>query len=242
MISIAICDDDLVFASGIETLVIRTARERCTEVSTDVYSDGNDLWKGIAAGSKYDIIYLDIEMDCLNGIDVAKKIREKDNNVILIYVSSYENYFIDLFEVEPFRFIKKPIDVGIFKNYFVKACERVMQSDAYFEYQFNKVLCRELLKNIIFFESMGRTIFIHSTDGTATFYGKLNQVEKQLSESRIPFLRIHQSYLVNHRYIKNISFSCLTLAGGVKLQISEGRQRAIRSKYNELMREEFLHD
>lgn len=60
-------------------------------------------------GDRFDIIYLDIEMSGKNGIEAAKSIRRLDRDVLLIYVSSYETYFMQLFEVEPFRFIKNQL-------------------------------------------------------------------------------------------------------------------------------------
>ena len=65
----------------------------------------------------------------INGIEVARKIRENDADAILIYISSYDNYFIELFEVEPFRFIKKPVDDYIFEVYFNKAYERILKEE-----------------------------------------------------------------------------------------------------------------
>lgn len=242
MLNIAVCDDDLVYASKIESLLLEIAKTRLIKMDIEVYSDGSELWKDISEGKTYELIYLDIEMVKLNGIDVAKKIRENDTNVILIYISNFENYFIELFEVEPFRFIKKPVNEKIFGDYFDRAYERIIQDDIYFEYRFNKVLHKILTKNIIYFESSGRLINIKYKDGNGKFYGRLNMVEKQLHNGKIPFLRIHQSYLVNYRFVNKISFSRVILFDGTVLQISEDRQKMIRAKYNELLGGEFLDE
>ena len=79
-------------------------------------------------------------------------------------------------------------------------------------------------------------------DGAGKFYGKLNNIEKQLVDSKIPFLRIHQSYLVNYRFICKISFSHVTLRDGTVLQISEDRQKKIREQYNNLLVGDFLDE
>ena len=86
------------------------------------------------------------------------------------------------------------------------------------------------------------TINIIHMDGKDKFYGKLNYVEKQLGDSKIPFLRIHQSYLVNYRFICKISFSHVTLRDGTVLQISEDRQKKIREQYNNLLVGDFLDE
>ncbi len=242
MINIAVCDDDLIYASGIETLLVNISKSRKLDLNIEVYSDGSELWNAICNGEKFDIIYLDIEMKCVNGIDVAKQIRSGDYNVLLIYISSYENYFIELFEVEPFRFIKKPVDLKLFENYFMKAYERVSHNDAYFEYQFNKVQHRYLIKDILYFESSGRSIVLHGVNEEIRFYGKLSQIEKELTDGNVPFIRIHQSFLVNYRYITQISFYNLILTDGTSLQISESRQKNVRKQYNELMRKDYVYE
>ena len=129
MINIGICDDDLIFASKIETMLMKISRSQLIEMNLEVYSDGYELWRDIQLGNMFDLLYLDIEMVKVNGIDVARKIRQKDMDVILIYISSYENYFIQLFEVEPFRFIKKPVNNEIFYSYFNKAYDRIIGSN-----------------------------------------------------------------------------------------------------------------
>lgn len=237
---IAICDDDFVFASKVEDMVLEISKKQDFDVEVEVYLDGSELWNDIVAGKIYELVYLDIEMVRLNGIELARKIREIDLNIILIYISSHENYFIELFEVEPFRFIKKPIDEVLFRNYFNKAYDRIRQNEAYFEYRFNKAFHRVLLKNIVYFESSSRVITIHYRGGQEKFYEKLNTVEKQLYGGTIPFLRIHQSFLVNYRYIRKISFSRVTLFDGRELQISEDRQKKTRERYNELLGGEFF--
>lgn len=197
MINVGICDDDLIFATKIETMLIKISKSQLIEMNIEVYSDGCELWNDIQNRNTFDLLYLDIEMLQVNGIDVARKIREKDMDVIIIYISSYENYFIQLFEVEPFRFIKKPVDEKIFYDYFNKAYNRILGSDLYFEYKFNKVLYKIMLKDVLYFESSGRLIKIKGKDENGKFYGKLNMLEKKLENGKISFLRIHQSYLVN---------------------------------------------
>lgn len=240
MLNIGVCDDDLIFASKIETLLLNMGKKMLIEMNIEVYSDGCELWKDFQEGVLFDILYLDIEMIRINGIDVAKKIRKSDLDVIIIYISNYENYFIELFEVEPFRFIKKPVDEHIFRKYFEKAYERILKHDVHFEYKFNKISHKMLLKDILYFESSGRLIMIQGKHENGKFYGKLNLVERKVKNENIPFLRIHQSYLVNYRYIKEISFYKVVLFNGVELQISEDRQKIVREKYNDLMGGEFL--
>ena len=128
----------------------------------------------------------------------------------------------------------------IFLDYFQKAHEKIIREDAYFEYKFNKVAYKVLTRNIMFFESTGRIINVHNKDFTGKFYGKLNTIERKLKDGKVPFLRIHQSYLVNYGFIKEITFSKVVLTNGIQLQISEERQKMIRAKYTSFLCGEFL--
>ena len=199
MVRIAICDDDKAFAGEIESLIIRLADVMCLKIETDVYFDGASLLDGLKNGYKYELMFLDIEMKKLNGIDAARRIRELNRSVLLIYVSAHEQYLKELFEVEPFRFLSKPLDEKLFQRYFQEAIVRIEESNAYFQYKNYKVMRKVPFRDILYFESDYRMVNIHLSDGTQEqFYGKLNDVEKEVRETSQCFIRIHQSYLVNY--------------------------------------------
>lgn len=235
MLRIAVCDDDTRFAARLEEMILQEALRTGLSVETEVYSDGDMLVSDIEKGNRYDLIYLDIEMKRVNGIRAAQSIRATDRAVLLIYVSGYEQYLRELFEVEPFRFLQKPLDNRKFYRYFHEAYERIGEEDAFYQFTFNKNIHRVSLRNIVYFESRNRVIYIIMDNGKEEyFYGKLNDVEKQLVESRYRFLRIHQSYLVNYSYIKKMSFSDITLVMGdgkeTSLRISEDREKDVRAQ------------
>lgn len=93
-----------------------------------------------------------------------------------------------------------------------------------------------MYSDIIYFESRGRCIYIVQKDSEDKFIGKLNAIEDKVTESNNPFLRIHQSYLVNFHYIKKICFSKIELYDGRILLISEERQKMIREQYSKILK------
>ena len=125
MLRIAVCDDDLKFTGDFETLVLQESRNMGIRVETDVFSDGDTLVKSILSGERYNLIFLDIEMKQVDGISAARCIREIDRSVLLIYISGYDQYLKELFEVEPFRFLSKPVNDNKFCRYFREACQRM---------------------------------------------------------------------------------------------------------------------
>ncbi len=173
-------------------------------------------------------------MSGVDGITAARRIREIDRRVLLIYISSHEDYMKELFEVEPFRFLSKPLDRKKFCRYFREACQRVSDEEAFFQFTFNKEMQKVSLKEIVYFESDKRVVYIYLKDGTVFhFYGKLNDVERKLVDVRQAFLRVHQSYLVNYDYVHKVNFGSVVVCFAGKeiaLKISEDRQKEVRSR------------
>ena len=170
-------------------------------------------------------------MEQVDGITAARCIREIDRTVLLIYVSGYLK---ELFEVEPFRFLSKPLDHVQFARYFKESYKRINETEVFYQFTFNKEIKKVPIRDIVYFESNNRIVYIHLKDGSDEhFYGKLNNVEKELVASRQYFLRIHQSFLVNYDYIKKMNFFNITISflGKEKeLKISEDRQKDVRQQ------------
>lgn len=231
MLRIAICDDDLGFTGSLETLVLEESRSMGIRVDTYVFSDGRTLLKSIQSGEPYGLIFIDIEMEQVDGISAARKIRETDRSVLFIYISGYDKYLKDLFEVEPFRFLSKPLDKEKFRRYFKEACHRIGETEVFYQFTFNREIRKVPLKDVVYFESRNRVVHIFLRDGsTAHFYGKLSAVEKELADSRRYFLRIHQSFLVNYDYITKMNFFNITISMNgkeIELKISEDRQKEV---------------
>lgn len=234
MLRIAICDDDSKFTGFLESLVLQESQKLGIRVGTEVFSDGKTLLKSIQTGDHYELIFIDIEMKQVDGITAARGIREIDRTVLLIYVSGYDKYLKELFEVEPFRFLSKPLNHAQFSRYFKEACKRINETEGFYQFAFNKEIQKVSVKEIVYFESNNRIVYIHLKDGSDEhFYGKLNDVEKELAASRQYFLRIHQSFLVNYDYVKKMNFIHITISFAGKemeLKISEDRQKEVRQQ------------
>ena len=232
MVRIAVCDDDMRFTAELEEMVRREADDSGISVETEAYSDGGTLVADIEKGYRYDLVFLDIEMERVDGISAARQIRRIDRSALLIYVSGYEQYLKELFEVEPFRFLSKPVDGAKFRKYFRDACARIGETEAYYRFSFNKEIRKVAVRDVVYFESRNRVVHIFMADGSEErFYGRLNAVEKELSEGCQEFLRIHQSFLVNFDYVRVIGFSEVVMMDGQTLQVSEERQKNARTQF-----------
>lgn len=201
MIEIAICDDEVYMTSEIEEALQNLCELYNVAVEIDVFYDGSTLVDYIEKGAKYDLIYLDIEMQHKNGVEAARRIRKIDMNVLIIYVTSHESFAKEVFEVSAYRFITKPIDKNIFEKYFLSAIETIRIVPAYYRYQYNKIRYKLLIEDIIYFRSDKRITYIVTKNGEEKCYEKLNDIEKKLNDFNVIFFRTHQSFLVNPKYV-----------------------------------------
>lgn len=240
MLNIALCDDDQYILDQVSTHMDSFIEQYHMNLNIEVYHNGDRLISAIQHNEVYDIIFMDIEMDGNNGISVAKYIRNNGLNTIIIFISSYDKYMMDVFEVEPFRFIRKPIDFNVLQNVFLKAIEKLQKQKEYFEYYTKGIYKKVFYKDIIYFESKQRQIIIHAVTNDDIFYAKLNDIEKIISGKLLQFIRIHQSYYVNYNFIKVFSSDQVTLFNGETLKISEDRKKNARLHYFSLIDSELF--
>lgn len=238
VLRIGICDDDKEHVSQVEEYLMNIGLLKNINLDIDVFYDGKDLVKFYDDGGRLDLLYLDIEMEEVGGIGAAHSLREVESDTLIIFCSRHDSYLMDLFDVEPFRFLRKPIQPSEIFSTFEKAYDRLMKRGIFFEYRFNKDIIRIPVHQIYYFESQGRKVLIHTTKGTESFNGKLSAIEKQLQEASIAFLRIHQSYLINFQQIKCINYTKVILQNGDVFSIGANRQKMIRQQYFSLLGED----
>lgn len=226
-----ICDDDIQTTGQIERLIQKIAKRNFVDTDIEVFWNGESLVNTVAAGDSFDIIYLDIEMDKEDGISAAKRIRIYDKNVLIIYVTSHENHMKESFVVRPFQFLVKPVSEKQMETCFMAAYEDINRGDFYFRYSYQRMNHKVLIRDILYFESNKRKVFIVMEENTFELYGKLNDIENSLKACKVSFLRVHQSFLVNYKHIKGQSYDFVLMDNGKKISISEDRRKMISEQY-----------
>ena len=227
MFSIAICDDEEFVCSEIERYLEPLVKTK--KVKTEVFYSGEKVYEALLKGDYFDLIFLDIELKTLNGVDVGKKIRDELQNerIHIVYISAESKYAMDLFEVRPLHFLIKPIS----KEKVLLNVEKAMRlTDAYEDYfeSHGQSLLRIPYADILYFESNERKIKIHTVGNNNEYeiYGKLNEIKK---EAPLGFIRIHQSFLVNYIYIRHWQYEGLILKNNIKLPISQNYRKEVRN-------------
>ena len=231
MLNVAICDDDIQVTGEMDTLILKVAKQLFIDVEIEVFWNGENLVESIEKGDFFDIIFLDIEMEREDGISAAKRIRNFDKNVLIIYVTSYENHMKESFAVRPFRFLIKPVNEKIIMTCFKAAYEEITSGDYYFRYSFQRVNHKVAIKDILYFESNKRKITIVTEQGSFELYGKLNEIEKTLKNCKSSFLRVHQSFLVNYKHVQSQAYNYVMMDNGKQISISEDRRKMISEQY-----------
>lgn len=233
MLKIAICDDEMNEVQNMYTILETIAAKHDIRIEIDDFLSGANLLEHIKKNNaQYDVIYLDIEMNDMDGIEVARGIRQLDGRVYLIYVTGYENYALEAYEVHPYHFILKPTSVEVMEKYFLNIYENISSEAFYYEYYFKKDYYRILVNEILYFESDKRCIKIYMNDGEVyTYYDKLDVIEEKMKNSKADFWRIHQSFLINARYIRHKGYDYVELINGMKFLISRDRRKEVNIQY-----------
>lgn len=228
MLKIAICEDVKSFAVSLEKNIQVWAASRGIKVSIRKFDNGNPLLYCINDNGMFDIIFMDVEMDKMNGLETAEKIREVDFITTIIFISQYEDYYKEAYNVHPFHFLNKPITQDKLDNVMNAYLKMKSQDLETFTFSINKAQFSIYLRDIMYFYSERRHVYAVCKDKTYVFYDKLNAVQKAVENKSCRFLRIHQSYLVNMRYVKEYHYTDLVMHNGDELLISKENRKSIR--------------
>lgn len=227
--NIAICDDDKKICSQIENIILDYSNTNCFKFKIDVFFSGESLLSYLAQGNSYNLIYLDIEMGVINGVEVGFQIRKvmKDYATEIVYISGKDNYDRQLFDVQPLHFIPKPIQASAVIDDLKLAMERAKKMNESFQYQKLHNIYNIPINDIIYFESQNREIKIVTTSYEDIFYGKLEDVELKVAAYR--FLRIHRSFLINYNHVTILRYSEVVMSNGVTLTIGRTKRQEFRN-------------
>ncbi|MDD4122623.1 MAG: LytTR family DNA-binding domain-containing protein [Eubacteriales bacterium] len=224
----AICDDEQAICSQIENIILNYAAEGNEKIDIQVFYSGEELCKFLNRGEKFDLIFLDIEMKMLNGVEAGRKIREEmDNQIVqIVYVSGKDNYYRELFNVRPMHFLHKPIEAKEIVHDIRLAMKLSDKLGGVFSYKKGHEVRRIDVKDILYFESNNREVKIVTTEGEEIFYGKLSDIFKQVAKYH--FMFIHKSYIINSFFVTKFKYDEVTMSNSEVLPISQSKRKSIR--------------
>lgn len=190
--------------------------------------------RDLAGSEPPDILFLDIELYQKSGIDVGNFIRENDAyETHIVFVSSKQEYALQLFRIQPIDFLIKPVSKERLKEVLLRSIRQKGLSKSVFEYQKDGVFYRIPCQKILYFASDNKKVSIVMNDKMnqalypSEFYGKLKTVFESLPEQ---FFMIHQSYLINLEHVSEYSYEAVRMDNGDVLTISKPYRKDMRRK------------
>ena len=232
IIKIAICDDEMIFAEKLKTIVEFYCDEKQIPYVVDLYRSGEEFLADNIKMMKYQILFLDINMGETNGLQIAKELRKLSRETFLIFVTAFINYTIEGYKVDAIRYLLKS-DVN-FKQSVYESLNAVFERMGYKpniqKFCFQEGEKNSALEKIIYVESELHKLLFHVFGEEVdlyTMYETLNNASKTFTDI---FVRSHQSYLVNLKYVKTISGNFLILINGKTLPIARSKLKEVRGR------------
>lgn len=257
MIRIAICEDEQALSARLSGWVSSILDRHSIAYNIETYQNGNAL----LAREPYDILLLDIEMEPMNGLELAGKLRARGDESRLVFITAHAQYAVDAYDVHPFHYLIKPVDIEklekILLQLHTSLCEE--RSRAVIVRQGTAVR-RVPLERILYLEVLDRKIYLHTSEETVPFYGKLEDLEPALTSpaptpgSAAPamhafsqataapalpgtFFRCHRSYIVNLRHVQYYNKNEIRLDNEDRIPLSKRRYKSFGLAFMHYLKE-----
>lgn len=238
MVHIAICDDEEYFRLR-EKKLIEQYMENCGYACRiDLYASGKELLNRVDSDLPYDIIFLDISMEEMDGLETAEKIRKRSETVHIVFVTAYITYALEGYKVGAVRYLLKEDDSleNSLKECLVTISMRMNEKKAVCEFDFQNGKKRISADAILYVESrLHKVIFFVKEDGIKEYsrYDRLDAVEEELRHYGFcrDFCRVHQSFLVNMKYAANVERYKVTMENGTEVSISKKYYKDVEKEY-----------
>lgn len=226
---IAICDDSCEFRQQISDYV-RPYQFIYPEIKQKEFSSGEELVGAYSAGQRFDILFLDIKMKDIDGIEAAKKIRSIDRDVLIIFVTGYVDYVPETFRVGAFQFLLKPVSKSEFKRDFERAVDFYKISHFKYLVRWKDTTSVIEIKDIYYIEAANRHLTVHTAKSSVECVGRIVQEEKKLVGYNI--VKCHRSYMINLCHVKQIDNTKVLLTNGKQIPVSKAYKDTVKVSFN----------
>ena len=183
--------------------------------------------------SPYDLYILDIEMPGMNGLKLAKSIREKDSRALFVFLTSYTRYMKDVFDVVTFDFIEKPISDEKLLQILERAATYLNITSQHFSFGYRASRYSLKYDRILYIEKKGRQALIHTFEDVYKTNMTLEEIWKQLNPKS--FVHIHSSYIINLYNLDRKDNEIAIMRNGEKLHITKGYRRELAMRHYEFV-------
>ena len=222
MIRIAMVEDEAAVREQLQGYIQRYTRQYGTEFAVTEFSDGVEILD--AYRPVYDIVLLDVEMKHLDGMETARRIRELDRDVVLLFITNMAQYAIKGYAVGALDYVLKPVPYFAFSQQLQKAEEKLRRrARHYLAVPVEGGLRRLDTAQIYYMESEGHRVHFYTEEGEFSAPGALKTFEEKLAD--LPFARCNSGYLVNLAQVKSAQQG-LAQVGPYELQVSRPKRKS----------------
>ena len=230
MLQIAICDDEQFYRENIQKLLEKYFEKRELPYELHSFLSGEDFLEQCENNVKFDIVFLDISMEEIDGIQTAKRIRSFHSDTYIVFVTAFIDYALEGYKVNAVRYLMKDTLAPAIEECMTAILQKMQV--AYVTFPFSEGEKKLYTDNILYVESKGhKSIFHYMEEGAVTYqiYDKLDNVERKLEDCH--FLRIHKSYLVNMKHIRKVSNYMAYLDTGEEFPIPRLRFQDVKEAF-----------
>jgi len=222
LIVVAICDDEEVYVESLGKELKRYAREKNKEIKVVKFTKALHFLD--QTKDNYDLIFLDIKMPHVDGIEVAEEIRRRDDKVSIMFLTSYMQRAADGYGVAAEAFIQKPIQYNRLKMELDKWYIKHMQvEEPYIVLQNNDGKYKIFIKSLKYIETSGRNILVHTTQKNIKIAKSMKSMQKELEP--MGFYKCHNSFLVNVRFVDYVNKTEVGLISNEMLPVSKAKRK-----------------
>lgn len=228
---IAICEDQAVQVNLLNNKIKKWANDYDIEATINNFTTAESFLFEWEDYDKYDIIFLDIKLGKISGVELSNIIREKNKNVDIVFVTGFFKYALHGYKVGALQYLMKPIKISDLYFCLNKTQERISnKNDKYMMIletpkKYIKLNCNEIHYCIMF----SPYIDIHTSSEKITVRKKISELEREIPSKY--FIRCHRSYIVNLKYVKSITKDSVVLESGIRIPISRGRYKDINDTF-----------
>lgn len=222
MINIALCDDEECFVSELKNLLYRYAKETETKIRVTVFRDGMELTEHYDLN--FDLIFLDIQMEKMDGLETAGRVRQMDGKVGIIFLTTHMKYGLQGYQYQAVDYIVKPIGYARLKAEMDQWIERQLREESPSIAIANETgNYRIILKTLRYVETFSRCLLFHTENENITCRSSMKEMEARLQQDG--FVRCHTSYIVNLNYVKGVKKLEIELITGELLPLSQPKRK-----------------
>lgn len=234
MFKIAICDDENLFTEELKELLSGYMMEKGLVFEINTYSSGEALVELGIDVVQYTVVFLDINMEKVDGIKTAEMIRKVSREVFIVFVTAYVDYSLEGYRLDVIRYLLK--GNANFQSKVNECMDAIIDKINYSvtkrEFDFKEGKKEISLERLVYIESKLHILefhFVEDKKTVYTMYETLNVMDDMLSENG--FIRTHQSYLINAKHIKNVVRCKVILTNGAELPIPKARYTEVKKKF-----------